>query len=79
MAELRFDDLDDVCPTCDTEGVVWNPRWRDWYQTHDELPPEGHALELEPEEVPCQTCAGVGYLLTDAGRGLLSFLLRHRP
>ena len=79
MADSRFDDLDDFCPVCDGEGFVWNPRWRAWCQSHDELPPVGHALELEPEEVPCQTCGGVGYLLTDAGRSLLGFLLRHRP
>jgi len=69
--------LDNPCPECKGAGVVQNPIWQKWFENSRELPPEGHWLHQQPEEVECLQCKGRGYVPTNLGCRLLEFLRRH--
>jgi hypothetical protein len=70
--------LDGVCADCDGNGVVPNPSWLDWHSTHRELPPEGHPLHDEPEDLTCGDCGGRGTQLTEAGLAIMRLVARYR-
>lgn len=64
------------CPDCRGAGMVQDPGWAAWWAEHPggELPPAGDPLLQTPEEVPCSTCEGHGWRLTDRGAAIIQLI-----
>jgi len=71
---FRLDDLRMVCPKCSGAGFVQDWQWIQWWTENNTIPPQGHPLLGVQEEIPCEQCDEIGYIPTEQGEALLSFL-----
>lgn len=71
---IRLEDLQTTCPNCKGAGFVQDWQWIQWWAENSDVPPPGHHLLQIQEEIPCRECDEVGYVPTEQGNILLTFL-----
>jgi hypothetical protein len=71
---IKIEDLRKVCPKCEGAGFVQDWQWIQWWAENNTVPPEGHPLLEVREEIPCEGCGEIGFIPTEQGEILLSFL-----
>ena len=91
MLEQDIIELEKVCPECERSKYVLCPEWQNYLsemRTFESKLQKGYTprqLMLEwdkcaqkrPEAYPCNTCDGIGTVLTEKGERLVRFLQKY--